>query len=279
MVLVTILAPVLARSDPDAIVGSTLSPPSGQFPLGTDGLGRDVLSRVIWGGRTPFLVAAASVLIATVLGTVLGILGGMLSGISSGLIMRSMDVLLAFPGLVLAFAVVAILGIGQVSMIVAITVAFIPVFARISFSSTLTIKHEDYVMIARGLGLRSFQILIRHVLPNLASEVVVVATSAFGWALLTEATLEFLGMGTRPPAPDWGADLSQGANYIASGSWWVMFGPGVAITICILCANLFGDELARVLGTEGGSFGRVFTSLTGFGRRGTASTDNEAQDA
>ena len=269
MILLTVFAPLIARNDPDSIVGNTLSPPSMQFPLGTDGLGRDVLSRVYWGGRTPFVVSAASVFLATIVGVTLGIVGGLASGIGSGFIMRCMDILLAFPGLVLAFAVIAILGIGQVSMIVAIGVGFIPVFARIAYSSTLTIKHEDYVMIARGLGLRSPQILVRHILPNLASEVIVVLTSAFGWALLTEATLEFLGMGTKPPAPDWGADLSQGANYIASGSWWVMFGPGVAITICILCSNLIGDDLAHIFGTRSSvlSPGRFFGAIIGIRRR------------
>lgn len=269
LVLLAIFAPLVARYNPDTPVTVALSPPSSQHWFGSDELGRDVLSRVIWGGRIPFLVSAVSVLIATAVGVTLGLIGGYAAGLIGGFIMRCMDVLLAFPALILGFAVIAIIGIGPTSMIIAISVAFVPVFARISYTSTLSIKREDFVTIARGLGLPASRILIRHVLRNLASEIAVVASSSVGWALLLEAALEFLGMGTRPPTPDWGADLSAAGDYIASGSWWVMFGPGLAITLAILCSNLIGDDLAHLLGARSSrvSLGRLLRVLTGTSRR------------
>jgi ABC-type dipeptide/oligopeptide/nickel transport system permease subunit len=225
-------------------VGRALAAPSAAHLLGTDELGRDVLSRTLWGGRGPFVTAVASVILAAVVGVPLGMIAGYHRSILSSTIMRLVDMMLAFPALILAFLVVAIFGPGEAQVAVAVALSFVPVFVRITYISTLSIRHQDYILVSRVLGLRTWRVFFKHVLPNIWPEVLVVATSAFGWALLFDATLSFLGLGVQPPTPDWGADLSSGREVI-SIAWWTSVAPGVALTISILLGNLIGDELAR----------------------------------
>ena len=250
LVLMSVLAPLLAPYDPNAVTGSFLAAPSGAHLLGTDELGRDVLSRVIWGGRAPLLIAVVSMILSTAIGVPLGIMAGYFRNPLSALVMRLTDVLLAFPALILGFVVIAIMGSSPTSVVVAITISFVPLFIRVAYTSTLSVRQENYILAARALGVQPARILWRHVVRNISPEIVVMASSAFGWALLLAATLDFLGMGVHPPTADWGAMLNEGTQYL-SVAWWISVGPGIALTVAIFCSNKFGDELADRLGQHG----------------------------
>lgn len=243
-VMVVVFAPVLAPFSPVNPSGVGLTGPTATHLLGTDELGRDVFSRVLWGGRGPLTAAVASVALGAGTGVPLGMLAGYHRSVVSSLIMRLTDVMLAFPALILGFVVIAVLGPGEVEVAIAVALSFVPVFIRIAYTSTLSVRQQDHIMVSRSQGLAAWQILARHVLPNIWTEVLVVVTSAFGWALLLETTFGFLGLGAAPPTPDWGADLSSGQEVIGQ-AWWVSVGPGVALTITILLGNLIGDEVAR----------------------------------
>jgi ABC-type dipeptide/oligopeptide/nickel transport system permease subunit len=245
LVLVALLAPLLPIPAPASLVGQGQLGPSSQHLFGTDQLGRDVLSRIIWGARHTLVTAALSTALATVIGTPLGILAGYLARWPSGLVMRIMDVLLAFPGLLLALVVVTVLGPGVTTVVIAVGVSYTPIFARVVYGPTRSVRAQDYIAAARAVGCSPLRIVRRHVFPVLASEIIVVVSSAIGWTTLLAATLDFLGFGIRPPAPDWGADLSAGVQYL-SQAWWISAAPGIAITITILLANYLGDFLASM---------------------------------
>jgi peptide/nickel transport system permease protein len=238
----TVLAPWISPYSPTAVSSAHLVGPSGQHWFGTDQLGRDVFSRTLWGGRVSLLSAALAVLMATVAGTVLGLLAGYSHRLVSALIMRVMDIVLGFPALLLALLVLATAGGGMLPEAIAISISFVPVFTRVVYLSSLSIKQEGYVTAARVSGLRAGAIMRKHILPGVRPEVVVIMTSAFGWAILLASTLSFLGLGAQPPTPDWGADLNAGQSYLVDG-WWISLAPGLAITICILLVNLVGDHL------------------------------------
>jgi ABC-type dipeptide/oligopeptide/nickel transport system permease subunit len=246
LVVLSVLAPVIAPHDPLAISADNLVPPSPAHPFGTDEFGRDILSRVLWGGRVTLLSAAVGVGISTCIGVPLGLLAGYSSRWISSVIMRAMDVMLAFPGLLLALIIVTIIGPGAVNVMVAIGISFIPVFARVVFASTLAAKVHDYVVAARVVGCSPFRITVWHILPNVLTQIIVIASSAIGWAILQAATLNFLGFGVRLPTPEWGADLSSGRNWLGV-AWWLATFPGVAITIAILASNYLGDAIAQIL--------------------------------
>jgi peptide/nickel transport system permease protein len=250
LILASILAPFIAPGDPEALVAAKLLPPSAAHLLGTDQLGRDVLSRVIFGGRYTLLSAAVAVLIAAGAGVPLGLVAGYVRAWPSALIMRVMDVLLAFPGLLLALVIVTIAGQGITGVTVAIGIAFIPVFVRLVYGAVLSARGNDYVLAARLIGCSSGRIVFRHILPNIFGQIVVVVSSAFGWAILTGTVLNFLGFGVQPPTPEWGADLAASKDWLAQG-WWACTFPGVAITITILAANYFGDAWAAGSGRRG----------------------------
>lgn len=243
LVLVSILAPVIAPDDPEALVATKLLAPSGAHLMGTDQLGRDVFSRVLYGGRHTLLSAAGAVLIATGAGVPLGLIAGYVSAWPAALIIGVMDVLLAFPGLMLALVIVTIAGQGSTSVTVAIGIAFIPVFVRMVYGAVLSARGNDYVLAARLIGCSPARIVIRHILPNISGQIIVVVSSAFGWAILTGTILNFLGFGVQPPTPEWGADLAASKDWLAQG-WWACTFPGVAIAITILAANYFGDAWA-----------------------------------
>jgi peptide/nickel transport system permease protein len=243
IVLATVLAPWISPYSPTATSPASLAGPSGQHWLGTDNLGRDVFSRTLWGGRATLVSAALAVLMATVAGTALGLLAGYSHWLVSSVIMRVMDIVLGFPALLLALLVLATAGGGTLPEAIAISISFVPVFTRIVCLSSLSIKQEGYVTAARVAGLRPAAIMRKHILPGVRAEVIVIMTSAFGWAILLASTLSFLGLGAQPPTPDWGADLNAGQSYLVDG-WWISLAPGLAITLTILLVNLLGDQLA-----------------------------------
>jgi len=246
IVLAAIFAPIIAPYDPTGISADTLQGPSWRHFFGTDQFGRDMFSRVLWGGRLTLPAGTLGVLISTAIGVPLGLIAGYSRPSISFLIMRAMDVLLAFPGLLLALVIVTIIGSGLTSIIIAIGVSFIPVFARLIYGSTLSAKEFDYVVAAQALGCGATRILRNHVLPSVVAQIIVLGSSAIGWAILTAATLNFLGFGVHLPTAEWGADLSQGREWI-NVAWWIAAFPGLAITITILTSNYLGDHLAALL--------------------------------
>jgi peptide/nickel transport system permease protein len=246
VVVVAALAPLLTPYDPTHVTSDTLAAPSLQHPFGTDQFGRDVLSRILYGARLTLLAPVVGIAISTVLGVPLGLLAGYSTRWISGLIMRAMDVMLAFPGLLLALIIVTIIGPGLVNVMVAIGIGFVPVFARVVYGSTLAARGQDYVLASRAIGCTPLRIMTVHILPNLMTQIVVIISSAIGWAILTATTLNFLGFGVKLPTPEWGADLAAGKDWLRL-AWWTSTFPGLAITSVILASNYLGDQMAAWL--------------------------------
>lgn len=246
LVVVAVFPQALAPGDPTASVAGAFQAPSGAQWFGTDDLGRDVLTRTVWGAHPILLASVVGILIATVAGVSLGLLGGLARGFVSGLVMRVLDVMLALPALLIALMVVAIVGTGVTSIVIAVGVAYVPAFARVVYGSVQRLRSADFVAAARLFGASRLRTVLRHLLPNLATEIAVVASSALGWAALTAATLSFLGFGVALPAPDWGVDLSSGGQYLDT-AWWISTFPGLAITATILLSNYLGDYVGSIL--------------------------------
>jgi peptide/nickel transport system permease protein len=246
-VLMALLAPLLAPHDPTAFtLGQQLRPPSATYPLGTDELGRDILSRVLIGARITLLITLGAVLVSLLIGTTLGIVAGYRGGWWDTLIMRLMDVLLAMPGFLLAIAIIAALGAGTLNVVIAVGIFSIPAFARVARGSTLSVKQQDYVLAARALGASDGTIMWQHVLPNVAPPLVVQTTLRLATAILTASGLSFLGLGPQPPTPEWGAMLSTGRNFITSSPQLATI-PGLAILLVAMGFNLLGDGLRDAL--------------------------------
>jgi peptide/nickel transport system permease protein len=248
-----VLAPALAPDDPvrnDLL--ERLTPPmwldggSARHPLGTDTLGRDVVSRLLYGARVSLIVGFSAVVVAGALGVLLGLLAGYYGGRLDDLLMRVGDVQLAFPALVLAIAVLAVLGSGLVNVVVVLGVTGWVTYARIARAETLSLRHREFVESARALGAGDPAILWRHVLPNVLPPLVVVATFSVARTIIAEASLSFLGLGLPPPAPSWGAMLDEGRNYLTTG-WWLALFPGLAILAVVLGINVVGDWLRDAL--------------------------------
>jgi peptide/nickel transport system permease protein len=246
LVLVAVFPGALVSGDPTTSVGAPFAPPDGTHWFGTDDLGRDVLTRVVWGAHPILLASVVGIAISTVAGVSLGLLGGLARGFVSGLVMRALDVMLALPALLIALMVVAIVGTGVTSIVIAVGVAYIPAFARVVYGSVQRLRTADFVAAAKLFGASRVRTVTRHLLPNLATEIAVVASSAIGWAVLTAATLSFLGFGVALPAPDWGVDLSSGGQYLEA-AWWISTFPGLAITATILLSNYLGDYVGSIL--------------------------------
>jgi peptide/nickel transport system permease protein len=247
LVISAVMASVIASHSPlEMSLQNRLQPPSLAHPFGTDDFGRDIFSRVIHGSAISLKVGATAVSISLVVGVYLGVNAGYWGGRLDALIMRVMDVLLAFPAILLAISIMAILGPSTVNVMIAIGIVSIPVFARIIRGSVLAIKEQDFVEAARATGLRDWQIAIRHVFPNAMDAVIVQASLALANAILAEAALSFLGLGTQPPAPSWGAMLSFGREYIVEAPWLSIF-PGLAIFVTVFALNLVGDGLRDTL--------------------------------
>ena len=246
-ILVALLAPLLAPYDPTAFtLGQQLRPPSAANPLGTDELGRDILSRVLMGSRITLLITLGAVLVSLLVGTTFGIVAGYRGGWWDTLIMRLMDVLLAMPGFLLAIAIIAALGAGTLNVVIAVGIFSIPAFARVARGSTLSVKQQDYVLAARALGGSDGTIMWQHVLPNVAPPLVVQTTLRLATAILTASGLSFLGLGPQPPTPEWGAMLSTGRNFITSSPQLATI-PGLAILLVAMGFNLLGDGLRDAL--------------------------------
>jgi peptide/nickel transport system permease protein/dipeptide transport system permease protein len=252
-VFLALFAPLISPHDPvENALYDQLIPPmweeggTAKNILGTDDLGRDVLSRLIFGARVSLMVGLVSVGIAVILGTFFGAIAGYFGGWPDNIIMRIMDIILAFPGILLAIVIVAYLGPGLKNAMVAIGVISIPRFARIVRASVLEENEKDYVLAARAVGARNRRIIFNTVLPNCLAPIIVQASLGFGSAILDAAGLSFLGLGAQPPVPEWGAMIAMGRSMILR-AWWVMTFPGIAILLGVLGFNLLGDGLRDAL--------------------------------
>ncbi len=245
--VIAVFAPRIAPEgfDDENLLGR-LKPPSRAHLIGTDELGRDVFSRVIYGGRISMTVGLVAVSGALGTGALLGITAGYLGGRVEGVIMRVMDVMLAFPSVILAIGIVAMRGPGLNNTILAVSIVNIPIYARVARASTLAIKEHEYVTAARAIGARSWRILMKAILPNAASPLVVQGTLGVATAILEAAGLGFLGLGAQPPTPEWGAMLSDSYKYLLT-AFWAALAPGVAIAAMVLSFNLAGDGLHDAL--------------------------------
>lgn len=247
---IAIFAPLLAPYDPLAqSILSTNELPSGAHWLGTDQLGRDVLSRLIYGSRNSLLFGLIAPTLAAFFGTLLGVTAGYFGGLVDRILTRIIDLLLAFPELLLAIVIAAVLGGSFWSVLAVLTIAFVPGFARVARASTLAVKQEPYVEAAIAAGVTTPRIIIRHVIPNIAAPIVVLMTLWVASAIRLEASLSFLGIGTQPPNPSWGNIIRDGLSNIF-GSPWPIIGAGLAISVVVLAFNLIGDTARDVLDPE-----------------------------
>jgi ABC-type dipeptide/oligopeptide/nickel transport system permease subunit len=250
-VLVGALAPWVAPYEPTrGDLGNVLRPPGPGHLLGTDELGRDVLSRILHGARLSLLEGLFAVALAMLIGVPVGLVAGYAGGAADALLMRLTEVLLAFPGVLLAVAIVSVLGPGLWNAMVAVALYTVPIFARLARGSTLSVAQEPYVEGCRAVGMRPVRVVARHVLPNIAPPLLVMAALRVALAILTAASLSFLGLGAQPPTPEWGAMLSNGRNYVLIAPHLVVF-PGLAIVLLVLGLNLFQDGLRVALDPKG----------------------------
>jgi peptide/nickel transport system permease protein len=246
-VLGAVFAPVVSPHDPlKQDLDRALARPGRAHLLGTDNVGRDVLSRVIWGTRVSLVAGFGSVAIAMVAGGLLGLLAGYAGGRVDGLVMRLMDAVLSFPPLVLALALGAVLGAGLTGVVIALGVVYTPTFARLMRGQVLTIIAREYVDAARALGAPGWRIAWAHVLPNATAPIVVQASLSVAFAILAEASLSFLGLGIQPPAASWGSMINAGRGYLQQAPW-IVFGPGAALFVTVVGLNFVGDAVRDAL--------------------------------
>ncbi len=243
---VALFVDLLPLRDPLQLSAQRLAGPSAAFPFGTDALGRDLLSRILHGARLSMEVAFISVALATLVGGALGLVSGYLGGIADLVIGRVMDMFFAFPAILLALGIVAALGPDPKNVIIAIAVVYTPIFARVVRGPVLELKVREFVLSARAVGASQLRIVLRHIVPNLVSTLIVQVSLALSWAVLTEGALSFLGLSAQPPAPSWGVMLSEGRQYVEFAIHLALF-PGLAIMIAVLGFNLLGDGLRDAL--------------------------------
>ncbi|HEX2440622.1 MAG TPA: nickel transporter permease [Methylomirabilota bacterium] len=247
LALMALAAPWLAPRDPIRTAPrAALQAPGGAYWLGSDQLGRDVASRVLHGARISLTVGVIAVTIAVVIGAPIGLVAGFYGGRLDALVMRVMDVLLAFPGILLALAIVSVLTPGLTNVMIAVGLSAVPTYARLVRGSVLSARENLYVEAARAIGSRDPAILARYILPNVVAPLVVTATLGLGTAILASAALSFLGLGSQPPQPEWGRMLSEGRDYLRE-AWWISTFPGLGIMLTVLGMNLLGDGLRDVL--------------------------------
>ncbi len=243
LALMAIAAPLFSPYDPLAQdYDALLKGPTLAHPLGTDQIGRDLLSRIIYGTRISFLVGVVAVGLALAVGAPLGLLAGYSRGFIDEIVMRLMDAIIAFPSIILALAIVAVLEPNLLNVMIAIGFTSVPIFARLTRGQVLSLRERDYVLAAEGLGATDLRIMVRHILPNAISPLIVQATLGLGFAVLAEASLGYLGVGVQPPTPTWGSILNQGSPLLERAPW-LSIAPGMAIFILVLAFNLLGDAL------------------------------------
>ena len=247
IVLVAVIGPYLVpyqplKTDPE----SMLQPPSAAHLMGTDNFGRDILTRIVYGARLDLLIAFSVVAIALGAGVLIGMFSGYYGGRVDDIVMRFTDVILAFPSFILAMTITAILGNSIPNVIIAIAIAYIPYFVRLTRGEVLSARELDYAEAARCVGNPGWRVMYLHLLPNCLTPALVQATLCLGWAILDASGLAFLGLGIRPPTPEWGVMVSEGARDIISGQWWTSFFPGAVIVLTAFSFNLIGDSLRDV---------------------------------
>lgn len=247
IIILVLLAPVITSIEPtEQFRRNRLEPPSAQFLLGTDNLGRDIFTRILYGGRVSLQVGIFSVAIGATLGTLLGLVAGYFGGWLDVVIMRFIDMMLAFPGILLALVIIAVLGRDLRNVMIAVGVSSIPVYTRVVRGSTLSIKQFDFILAAQALGASSWRIMLLHILPNVMAPIIVITTNGVAGAIIAGAALSFLGLGQQPPDPEWGLMLNEGREYIRVAAWVTTY-PGLAIMVTVLSINLLGDGLRDIL--------------------------------
>ncbi len=245
--LAATFAPVVAPYDPlETDFSAARQAPDWSHFMGTDEIGRDVLSRVIWGARMSLPVGIIPVAIAAVVGTILGLVAGYFGGLIDSVIMRLIDVMMAFPGILLAVAIIAVLGPGLTNLMIAVGTFSVPLYTRLIRGSTLTVRESVYVEAAHTLGARDARIILQHILPNIMAPLIVLMTLGTATAILAAAALNFLGLGTQPPDAEWGSMLNAARPFLRI-AWWMSIFPGLAITITVLAMNMIGDSLRDAL--------------------------------
>ena len=244
--LSAVFAPWLAPYDPNEMTLEMMSAPSKMHLLGTDDLGRDLLSRIIWGTQISLFVGVSTVAISLILGVILGVVAGYYGGWADMIIMRYIDLQWAFPNFIIAVYLVAVFGTGLLNVIVAISLAFLDDFARVARSMVLTLKEQQFVEAAKTNGSSNIRIMFKHILPNAAAPIIVQATVSVSYAILGEASLSFLGLGVSANTPTWGLILADGRSFI-SQAWWLGVYPGLAIMLIVLSINFLGDSLRDTL--------------------------------
>jgi peptide/nickel transport system permease protein len=243
IVVIAVFAPLIAPHDPlEQNIVARLEPPGGEFLLGTDSYGRDVLSRLIYGARISLLVGFVAILIAMAIGSTIGIVSGYIGGRFDQIVMSLLDVMLSFPTLLLGLMIAAMLGASLQNLIIAIAITEIAPFARVARAPTISLKHRDFVEAGRALGFGPVRIMGVHILPNMISDVVVLSSLWMASAIRTEASLSFIGLGVPPPTPTWGSMIREGFENILD-AWWLAVFPSLAILITVLALNLLGDAL------------------------------------
>lgn len=245
-ILASLLAPWIAPHPVEQMnFDNRLAGPSASNLLGTDDFGRDIFSRLLHGGRISLMMGLITVVLSTVIGVTLGIIAGYYRKVDM-FIMQGMDILMSLPALLLAIAVIAVLGPGLTNAMIAVVIAVIPSYVRVVRSAVLSIREKEYIEAVRALGIRDWKILFKHILPNILSPIIVLSTIQFGVSILAAAALSFLGLGAQPPAPEWGAMVFVGKSFL-SQAWWMSIFPGMAIMLVVLGFNLLGDGLRDAL--------------------------------
>jgi peptide/nickel transport system permease protein len=247
IILLALAASIISPYDPiKTNQRLSLEPPSISHLMGTDRFGRDIFSRVVWAGQTSLPIGLVAVGIGVLFGVSLGLLAGYYGGWFDAVSMRAVDLLLAFPGILLALAIIAVLGGSLTNLMIAVGISAIPDYVRITRGTVLSLKEREFVIAARVIGCRGPSIMFRHILPNVMAPLIVLATLGMAAALITGSALSFLGLGIKPPTPEWGNMLAEGREFLQH-AWWVAFFPGAAIMLTVLSINLLGDGLRDAL--------------------------------